>query len=143
MAPTLIFLAAAAIASPRIMSGAVEIRTATTEPAIIIAVDAVRDGRRDGVADAVYIYQAEDAVPEIHRAFASPEVEDFGDRLTITSEGRRLVFTVIGAEATQADESLTNGVGIARYWKKPVEQLRVMDDDSDWSIAGYHAPAAH
>ncbi len=140
---------------PKIMSGAVEIRTAAgIEAGIIIAVDEVREGRRDGSADAAYVWLTEDVVAHVHHRLDTAVVEDFGDRVVVSGSGSRLVFALAGAKAVKCgqDGTFAGGYSLARYSEKNVEAMRVVADESesligcggegggpcysDWSLGG-------
>ncbi|MDQ3281672.1 MAG: hypothetical protein M3Q69_09690 [Acidobacteriota bacterium] len=123
---------------PRIATGAVEIRTATgSEPGIVIAVDQLHEGQRDGFADAAYVYSTEAAVPAIRRVFETAVIEDFGNRLIVSAGATRIVFALIDAKARKSGytEVFADGIGIARYTQKHVETMRV-GADADPSLVG-------
>ncbi|HEX8255847.1 MAG TPA: hypothetical protein VF846_22095 [Thermoanaerobaculia bacterium] len=133
-------------AAPKISTGAVEVRTGIgPDPTIVIAIDEAREGQRDGMADAAYVYYTESSVPRIRHVFDVAVVEDFGDRIIVSGSGKRLIFALRDAKAIPARTNdlgtFTDGIGIGRYSDGHVTGMRVSSEaDASTSRPGCDGP---
>lgn len=139
MALCLTVISASAGAAPATVtssySGAVEIRRdAADATALIIAVDSIQSGPRDGFADVAYVFYSESASPDFAFRAERAHVEDFGgSQLVVMANGRHLVFSIGGETPLERGRNATvfaNGAGLARHWGDEVAKLRVADDGS-------------
>ena len=139
-------------------TGAVEIhRNAASADSLIIAIDSIRGGERDGAADVAYVFYTTAPAADVQFHAERAHIEDLGGRqLVIVANGQHLVFTLAGEEIRNRAEGalmFTDGVGIARHWGEDVSGLQIgtgeptaqvgCDGDgsgepcySDWSLGG-------
>jgi hypothetical protein len=139
-------------------TGAVEIRRSSAPGApLIVAIDLIERGERDGFADHAYVFYMNAPAPDLRFVAERAHVEDLGGRqLFIVAPGAQFVFTLEGEVAKRKPESATrfvDGTGLARHWGEHVKALRVADRDgatsqvgcdgedsgacySDWSLGG-------
>ncbi|HYO79423.1 MAG TPA: hypothetical protein VE010_23355 [Thermoanaerobaculia bacterium] len=122
-----------------------EVRTGIgPEPTIVIAIDEVREGQRDGMADAAYVYFTESSVPLIRHVLDVAVIEDFGDRVIISGSGKRLVFALRDAKAIPPRKgdlaTFTDGIGISRYSDGHVAGMRIAAEADVNSLVGCDGP---
>jgi hypothetical protein len=139
-------------------TGAVEIRrNSASDPSLIIAVDSMRGGQRDGVVDVAYVFYTATPAADVQFRAERAHVEDVGGRqLLVVADGRQLVFALADEQITNRAEGAVvfkDGIGLARYWGEEVTHLRMTSGEptaevgcdggtggepcySDWSLGG-------
>jgi hypothetical protein len=122
-------------------SGAVEIRRGVTpEVQLIVAIDSVRGGVRDGFADVAYVFYSEGPAPDFRFQAEHANVEDIGGKqLVIVANGQHLVFAIGDETPVKRSENafvFANGVGLARYWGDHVSGMRVAANDGTTAQVG-------